>query len=156
MKFAEEYKIVPVLTSANIGASTDCDSIDMSKYHRATFIVTCGATTGDVTFTSTSGATEGAKTAAVPLKYALGGAAIGTAVAGSTASCDVLGATGSHASAIALTCTTKMVVIQIDAASMTLGHKWLTLTCAATAGILHVVAILEPRFTGNRSATALK
>ena len=154
MNMAERLKIVPILTSANIGATTDCDSINMANFHKATIIVTCGATTGDVTFTPTCGATEGAKTTAVPFSYAMGGAAIGTAVAGSTASCDVLGATGSHASTIALTCTTKMVVVEIDSAAMSL--PWLTLTVAATAGILHVVAILEPRYTGYRSATCLK
>jgi hypothetical protein len=161
MKF-ESQKIVPILTSANIGASTDCDSINMAGAHRATFLVTCGATTGDVTFSLNAGATEGAKTTAVTFRYALGGAAIGTAVAGSTASCDVLGATG-ETTAVAptkdLTCTTKMVVIEVEASTMAAaasGYEWLTLTVAATAGILHAVAILEPRYAGNRSSTVLK
>jgi hypothetical protein len=153
---SEKKKIVPLMTSANIGSTTDCDSINMANYHKATFIVTCGACTGDVTFTPTCGATEGAKTTAVPAYYALGGAAIGTAVAGSTASCDVLGAYTAADASAALTCTTKMVVIEIDAAAMASGQPWLTLTTAATAGILHVVAVLEPRYSGNRSVTALK
>jgi hypothetical protein len=153
--FSEKAKIVPLLTSANIGASTDLDSIDMSKYHKATFIFTCGAFTGNGTFSFTSGTTAGAKTTAVPCKIALGGAAIGTAVAGSTASCDVLAAWTAVTTTQALTCTTKMVVAEVDASDMTDGHSWLTGTVAATAGILHVVAILEPRFTSNRSETAL-
>jgi hypothetical protein len=161
MKLAEEMKIVPLLTSANIGATTDCDSINMSGFHRATFICTCGAFTGDGTFSVNCGTTEGAKTTAVLFKHALGGAAIGTAVAGSTASCDVLAAeskTTAIAPTAAITCTTKMVVIEVDASEMDIsnGYEWLTLTAAATAGILHVVAILEPRYSGNRSATCLK
>ncbi len=161
MKFPEHFKIVPIITSANIGASTDCDSIDMSKFRKATFIFTCGAFTGDGTFSVNSGLTEGAKTTAVPFKYAMGGAAIGTATAGSATSCDVLAATAKTTSGsptVALTCTTKMVVLEVDTIDMDTanGHNWLTATVAATAGILHGVAILAPRYTGNRSATALK
>lgn len=161
MRLAEHKKIVPVIVSANIGASTDCDSVNMSDFKRATFIFTCGAFTGDGTFSVNSGLTEGAKTTAVTFKYALGGAAIGTAVAGSQSSCDVLAATlktTALAPTVALTCTTKMVVIQVDAIDMDQdnAHNWLTVTIAATAGIIHGIAILDPRYTGNRSATALK
>lgn len=157
MKLAEEKKIVPVLASANVGANADFDSINMAGFHHATFIVSCGAFTGDGTFTAFSGATEGAKTTAVPFRHALGGAAIGTAVLGSVASCDVLGAAVAEADgSAAITCTTKMIVIEVDADDMAEGHAWLTLNVAATAGIAHVIAILEPRFTGARSATALK
>ena len=152
----EDYKVVPVVASANIGASTDFDSIDMSGYHKATFICTCGAFTGNGTFSFNSGATEGVATTAVPFKHALGGAAIGTAVAASTASCDVLGAWADATTTAAITCTTKMVVLEVDAAAMAPGHKWLTGVIAATAGIIHVVAILDPRYSGNRSGTALK
>jgi len=155
MNFAEKAKIIPLLTSANIGASTDLDSINVSNAHSVTFIFTCGATTGDVTFSFSSGTDAGTKTTAVPFSYAMGGAAIGTAVAGSAASCDVLGATGSATSTQALTCTTKMVVCEVDCSAITNGHSWLTGTVAATAGIVHAVAIVQPRFTGNRSATML-
>ena len=153
---AETHKIIPVLTSANIGATTDFDSIDMSGLHSVTFVCTCGAFTGDGTFSFFSGASEGTKTTAVPFKYALGGAAIGTAVAASTASCDVLGAWADAATTVAITCTTKMVVCTVHADAMTSGHRWLTGVIAATAGIIHVTAIAIPRFTGNRSATCLK
>jgi len=160
---SEEKKIVPVCVSANIGATTDLDSINMANYHKATFIFTCGAFTGNGTFSFFSGASEGTKTTAVAFKHALGGAAVGTAVAASTASCDVLGAWADCPLAaspatftVAITCTTKMVVCEVDAAAMTDGESWLTGVIAATAGIVHVTAILEPRYTGNRSVTALK
>ena len=157
---SEEKKIVPLLVSADIGATTDLDSIDMSGYHRATFIFTCGAFTGNGTFSFKSGASAGTKTTYVPFNYALGGAAIGTAVAGSTASCDVLAAwtnvpADGTTDTAAITCTTKMVVCEVEASAMEDGEPWLTGTVAATAGILHAVAILEPRYTGNRSETSL-
>lgn len=161
MNLAERKKIVPLLTSADIGANTDTDSINMAGYKRATIIFTCGAFTGNGTFAAYSGATEGAKTTAVTFKYALGGAAIGTAVAASTASCDVLAATTkttANTPTVALTCTTKMVVVEIDAIDMDTanGHNWLTMNVAATAGILHAVAILEGGVQANRSGTVLK
>lgn len=155
---SEMKKIVPVMNSANVSTGADCDSINMANYHKATFIFTFGAVTTDVTITPTSGASEGTKTTAVPLQYAKGGAAIGTAVAASTASCDVLAAWTAHASvATVLAASNLMVVVEINAASMTADEPWLTLTVAAdSAGICHCVAILEPRYAGNRSATALK
>lgn len=146
----EAEKIVPVLVSANIGASTDTNSILMDTYHRATFIFTCGACTGDVTFTVTSGATDGAKTTQIPFRYAMGSAAIGSA------NCDVLSAVATDADgSVALTCTTKMVVIDVESSELASGHKWLTITAAATAGIVHGVAILAPRYSGSESASAL-
>jgi hypothetical protein len=39
---------------------------------------------------------------------------------------------------------------------MTDGDNWLTGNIAATAGIGHCVAILEPRYGSNRSGTCLK
>jgi hypothetical protein len=155
MNLAERMKIIPLLTSANIGASTDLDSINAANAHKITFIFTCGSCTGDVTFSFNSGATNGAKTNAIPFKYGLGGAAIGTAVAGSTASCDVLGATGSATTTQAITCSTKMVVCELDMGNVTQGDTWVTGTVAATAGIVHAVAIVEPRATNYRSGTML-
>lgn len=154
---AENKKIVPVMNSADVSTGTDCDSINMAGFHKATFIFTFGAVTTDITITPKSGASAGTKTTAVPSKYAAGGAAIGTAVAGSTASCDVLAAWTDTATTVPLTAASnKFLVVEFDAAQMTTGEPWLTLTVAAgTSGICHCVAILEPRYTGNRSATCL-
>jgi hypothetical protein len=155
--YSETAKIVPLLVDdGDFGASIDLDSINMANYHKATFIFTFGAVTGNVTFSFASGTTEGAKTTAVIAKAALGGAAIGTAVAGSAASCDVLGAWQDITTTLALTCTTKMVVVEVRASSMASGHNWLTGTIAATAGIGHCSAILEPRYASNMSGTCLK
>jgi hypothetical protein len=155
--YSETAKVVPVLLSTtDFGAASDLDSINMANYHKATFIYSFGACGGAVTFTFNSGTTEGAKTTAVIAKAALGGAAIGTAVAASAASCDVLGAWQDITTSLAITAATKMVVCEVRASSMASGHNWLTGTIASASGIVSVVAILEPRYASNMSGTCLK
>ncbi|MFH0980861.1 MAG: hypothetical protein V2A79_04910, partial [Planctomycetota bacterium] len=79
--FSEELKIVPLIASANIGATTQTDSIHVTGAHKITVVFTCGAFTGNGTFSFNSGITDGATTNAVPFKYALGTAAIGATTA---------------------------------------------------------------------------
>lgn len=146
---AETHKIVPLLTSANIGASTDTDSFDVTGANWITVIATCGAFTGDGTFSFNSGLTNAAKTNAVPFKYALASAAIGATTA------DVLAAWTAASTTAAVTCTTKMVVFEIDPADITAGDKFLTMTAAATAGIIHVVAVIQPRYATGQSPTVV-
>jgi hypothetical protein len=155
---AEKLKFVPIMNSANVSTGADCDSIDLSGYHKATLLFTFGAVTTDITLTPKTGTSEGAKTNAIPTKYAAGGAVIGTAVADSTASCDVLAAWSDSTTTISLTAASnKFLVVEIDAASITAGDSWLTVTVAAgSAGICHCVAILEPRYQSNRIPTCLK
>ena len=152
--FSEDAKIVPILVDDNIGATTDCDAINMAYYSKATFIFTAGAVTDPTTFTFNSGADATTKTTAVPFVHALGGAAIGTAVAGSAASCDVLPAWTASSSA-AITHSGKMVVIEVNATAMTAGEPWLTCTVTSTDGVCHAVAILTPRYSKKSSDTAL-
>ena len=154
---SEMKKIVPVMIQPANFADVDCDSIDMSGFHKATFIFNFGTCGSAVTVKPESGASAGTSTTAVPSIYALGGAAIGTAVATSTsaASCDVLGAWATTATTVVSTATTKMLIIEIDAANMTDGEDWLTLNVGGTDLIASAVAILEPRYTGNRSETCL-
>lgn len=155
---AERLKFVPLLNSADISTGTDCDSINMAGYHKATLLFSFGAVTTDVTFTPKTGVTEGTKTNAVATRYAAGGAVIGTAVAASLASCDVLAAWSASTTTIVLSAASnKFMVVEIDADLFTAGDNWLTMTLAAgTSGICHAIAILEPRYKGNRIATCLK
>lgn len=146
---SENYKIVPLLTSANIGASTDSDSFNVSGANWITVICTCGAFTGNGTFSFNSGTTNGAKTTAVPFKHALGTAAIGATTS------DVLAEWTAASTTAAITCTTKMIVFEIDPADITAGHLYLTMTSAATAGILHTVAIIQPRYAAGQSTTVV-
>jgi hypothetical protein len=155
---SEKFKIVPVMSNSNTSTSADCDSINMAGFHKATFVFTFGTVTTDITITPKSGASEGTKTTAVPSNYAAGGAAIGTAVAASTASCDVLAAwTATDTTVLLSAASNKVLVVEIDASKMTAAEPWLTLTVAtASAADCHCVAILTPRYTGARSATCLK
>jgi hypothetical protein len=152
--YSEDAKIVPLMADANIGAATSLDSINMANYSKATFVFTAGAVTDPTTFTFASGVTEGVVGTAVPFQHALGGAAIGTAAAGSSVSCDVL-ADWAASSSAAITHATKMVVIEINASAMTAGEPWLTGLLTSTDGIVHALAILEPRYSKNRSVTCL-
>lgn len=155
MRFPEIFKVVPVMASDDINAGVDADSINMKNFHRATFIMTFGTLSGHAVLTVNSGATDGEKTSALTFNYALGSAAIGAA------SCDVLAA-GTAAATLTLTDTTytdKMLIVEVEAAAMDLANEeeWLTLSlsAAASSGTCDVVAILEPRYTGNCSGTAL-
>jgi len=161
MGIAENYKIVPVMNAADVGIALAGDSIDMSGYHRATFICTFGAVAGaGGTVDIYSGATNASLDSALTFSYAYGGAAIGTAVAGSAASSDVLAAWSSGTTA-AIGDTAHdnyMLVCVVDASAMDIasGEKWLTIyPNAGTSGVCHIVAILEPRYSNASSETAL-
>ena len=161
---AENYKIVPVGKEIAMDTNTKySDSINMKGFHKATFVITFNTLAdGNNILTVTSGTTATSYTTALYFNYALGGAAVGTAVAGSTASCDVL-ADWTNAATLTLTYgtyTNKMLVVEVDAASMDIanGYEWLSLvfTYAATStGNASVIAILEPRYKSNRSGTCL-
>lgn len=161
MKLAENMKAVPVMNTADYNAGVDADSINMKNFHHATFLCTFGAIAGDAILKVYSGASAGTKTSALTFTYAFGGAAIGTAVAGSTASCDVLAADTSAAT-LTLTGTAydnDFLMVEVDASAMDVanGEEWLTLEIDDTGsgGICHIVAILEPRYSSARSATCL-
>lgn len=155
MKFPEVYKLSPLLNSANTGAGVSMDSVNMKGCHHATIVITFGAVVGDAVLTVNSGATNGALTSALTFHHAVGGAAIGSA------NCDVLAADGTSAALTltAATYTTKMLVIEVDASDMDIDNdeEWLTVAISdeGTSAIVHAVAILEPRYTGNSSASVL-
>ena len=154
MRLAEEKKIVPLLNSADTGAGVSMDSINMKGFHRAAIIITFGAMSGNAVLTVNSGATDGATTSALTFDYAYGGAAIGSA------NCDVVTASTSAATLTiaAATFADKMLILEVDGSDMDVanGENWLTvaISAAGTSAVVHAVAILEPRYTGNRSLTA--
>jgi hypothetical protein len=152
MSYAEDLKIVPLLNSADTGAGVSMDSINMKNFHKATIAITFGTVVGDAVLTVNSGATDGALTSALTFRHAVGGGAIGAA------SADVL-ADWTTLTLTAATYTTKMLVLEIDASAMDVanGEEWLTvaISSAGTSAYVHAVAILQPRYSGNQSATAL-
>ena len=158
MRLAEEKKIVPVLSDGDFdtGANLDTDSINMSDYHRATFIINFqDIGVADPVLYVYSGATDGACTSALTFHYAYGGAAQGSA------NCDVLGADATSAGLTVAHATydNYMLIVEIDAADMDTANEeeWLTLrfVCTTATGNVSIIAILEPRYAGNRSITAL-
>ena len=160
MRLAEEKKIVPVLASEDYGAGVSADSINMKGFHRCTFICTFATIVGDAVLTVASGATAGAADSALTFHYAWGTADIGTYTNATTAA-DILGADATSA-ALTLTGTAyddRMLIVEVDASDMDVanGEEWLTLaiSSAGTSGFCHIVAVLEPRYTGNVSGSAL-
>ena len=163
MKLSEQYKIVPICQDADLSSTVTCDSINMRDYLGATFVFTFGTLSGaNSTLTITSGVSDAATTSALYFDYAYGGAVLGTATAGSTTSCDVLAA-WTNAATLAIangTYDNFMLVVEIDADKMDRenSEEWLTAvftTTSSVVGTVDGIAILEPRYAGNRSATAL-
>lgn len=157
MKFAERFKIVPIASALDISSTVSADSINMKNFHSATFLIniqTLG--TASSVLTVYSGATDAALTSALTFKYAFGGAAI------TVANCDVIAAE-TAAATLTLTYGTYsdyMLIVEVDSAAMDVanGEEWLTLrfTDPGTAtGNVTIFAILEARYTGNLSVSAL-
>jgi hypothetical protein len=149
----------PILSDGdlNAGASLSCDSINMKDYHNARFLVNYQTIGGAANYILLySGATDGALTTALTFRYAFGGAAQGSA------SADVFAtwSTSANLSVAHATYDNYGLIIDINAAAMTSGHKWLTLTFADTdtgaTGNVTVWALLQSRYnTGLNSVTGL-
>ena len=160
---AENYKIVPLIQYADMSADVVCDSFNMKGYHTATFVFMFGTLSGaNATLTICSGTTAAAVTSPLYFNYAYGGAVVGTAVAGSTASSDVLGAWTNVATlAIANgTYDNFMLVCEVDASVMDLANseEWMTAkftTAGSVVGRVDGIAILKPRYPANRIPTCL-
>lgn len=155
----EKMKIVPIAhaNDLNVGATQVTDSINMKNFHKATILIqfhTLG--TASATLKVYSGATDAALTSALTFSYAFGGAAQGTA------NCDKLAAWATSANLTIThgTYSDYMLVIEVDASDMdvTNGEGWLTVETTdpgSATGLYTAFAILEPRYTGNRSDSAL-
>jgi len=160
MKFPEIYKVVPIASDLDVAgtATNPCDSINMKGFHHATFLINLQTLGGAALYCKVfSGATAAAETSALTFHYAFMGAA---ALA---ANADVLAAdaTSANLSIAHATYDNYMLVVEVDASDMDVANEenWLTLTFPDTdtgaTGNVSVVAILEPRYTGNASLTAL-
>jgi hypothetical protein len=116
------------------------------------FLLQCGALTGDAVLTVNSGASDGATTTAETFTYRLAGA--DQAATGA----DVYAARATSA-ALTLTAGTydnKVLIVEIDPASLTAGQPYLTLSLDGSASVhtSSCVAITTPRYTGA-SATSV-
>jgi hypothetical protein len=159
----ENYHIVPIWQDGDMSTTLTGDSVNMKNYHDCTYILTFDTLgTASSVLTVCSGTDAAATTSALYFNYAFGGAAIGTAVAGSTASCDVLAA-WTNANTLTITYNVYdnyMLVVCVDAASMDIANseEWLTpvLTDPGSAtGTVDCIALLRPRYKSARGGTAL-
>jgi hypothetical protein len=160
MRHAEKMKLVPVLSDLdlNTAAVSSGDSINMKGFHHCTFVVFFGTLGGDATFIEChSGASDAALTSILTFRYAFGGAATGTAL------CDVL-ATAAESTSLEVdeaVYSNYMLVIEVDASDMDIanGEEWLTISFSdddtGSTGLVSVLAILDPRYKSESSATAL-
>jgi len=154
MRLCEDKKLVPIFNSADIVSGADSDSICVKGAKHVALLVMFGPSlSGDPILTLYEGATDGAKTAALTFAYRYGGAATGSA------SSDVL---STEATSAALECTgttfvSRLLVIELDMASMTDGYDWLTLQVGseASAGELTVIAVLDPAYKSPALDTVL-
>ena len=156
----EEFKPVQVASDIDLtgAAVNECASINMTNFHRATFIVNFQELGGAAIYVKVySGAATATLTSALTFRYALGSAAYGAA------NSDVLAAwaTSANLSIAHATYDNYMLVIEVDAKSMDLANEenWLTLVFSDTdtgaTGNVSVAAILQPRYGSNQSPSAL-
>jgi hypothetical protein len=161
--FAEKYKIVPVAKEIDLSGTVYTDSINMKDVLHVTYCFILNTLSGaSSVLTVNSGVSDAACTSAMYFNYAFGGAALGTATAGSATSCDVLAA-WTNAATLTLTYGTYsdfMLVVDVDPAEMDTANDedWLTCKFTTTSSVVGTVsgfAICEYRYPGNASETVL-
>lgn len=151
-----ENAIVYVVESKDYGsAGIDGDSIDMSKAHRATFVIQFGALTGNSILTLYSGATTGAKTTALAFSYRFSGGDFKATNADVLASGTAVASTG-----LTLTAATydhRYITINVESIDLAAGSNWLTPSIDATATVLNVsaVALCVPLYNGESAPSII-
>ena len=161
--FSEKFKIVPVAQEINLAGTVYTHSLYMKDILKVTYVFLLGTLgTASPTFTVLSAADDNTYTTAIRFNYAYGGAALGTATAGSTTSSDVLAAWTSAATLLVdhATKSNFMLVVEVDPADMNsdLDHDWLAcrfVNGSSGTGTASGIAIVEYRYPGNRSDTVL-
>ena len=158
MRLAENMKIVPLTNDAGYSGALTMDSVNMRNHRHADVVIICKNVSGSSALKVYSGATAAAKTTAMIFDYAIGSGTVGSS------SADVLGSTSTAVAASGMTLTASsvssaMTVLSIDAAQMDTAnaHEWMTVEIDSTAssGSCTAVAILDPRYTSDKSATAI-
>lgn len=153
MRDWETKKFVPLLRSADINAGVDSDSVDMSQFHHATFLCSFGACAGAAgpIIKLYEGATHGVKTTALTFNYRYGSAATKSA----TADVYTTPATSAALQIATATLASRLLIIEIEASAMALRYLTLEIGAEADSGVLHIDAILTPRYKSDTIATAI-
>lgn len=156
MKTSESQKIVHVVESKDYGsAGIVGDSINMGSVHRACFILSFGAITGNSILSFYTGASAGTKTTQIPFTYRRSSADYKAAGADLFGSLTTVAAAG-----LTLTANTfdhNTVVVEIENEQMTADEPWLTMDVDATATVmlLGAVAVCDPRHQANVQPTVI-
>jgi len=166
MRLAEEKKIVLVASALNLatGATQVTKGINMKNFHRCTFLIDVGTMgVANATLKAYSGAADATLSSAIAFKYAYGGSTSiwGTIAAGA----DVLAAETTVVAATGLvivqaTYPNYLLVVEVEATMMDVANSenWLMLEftdAGGATGLVSIFAVLDPRYTGNLSLTAL-
>jgi len=155
MLLSEQFKVIGLGTTTDFNGGYTADSINTEGLHHIMFVLTYGAVTGatPAALTVKSGASAGTQTTAETFYSRYGGAAQGSA------SADVYTAWTSQStlSVASATITLRTQIVEIDCSAITAGQPWLTLALSSDAdsGIVHVVAVCVPRYSGNAIPTAI-
>ena len=154
MRFSENHGLVYVVKPADNEAGATGESIKMALYRHITYILQCGALTGDAVLTVKSGATDGVQTTSETFHYRLADA--DQAAAGADGYGD-----WTDSSSLTLTAATydnRILIIELDADELTADQPWLTfaLSAAASVHFSSCVAILsEPRYSYHDMPSAI-
>jgi hypothetical protein len=155
IRYAQGLKVLPILAPiAFTTAAIDTEAVDMKEFHWATFLVQFGAMTSDSTDTVTvtvqcSSVDTSATGDDIAFVYRLS----------SAVDTDSMGAiTAATATGVAVTAAddAKLLIIDVNPDALPavnskgcfLGLK-LTPSAEMAAGVVGVIAVLEPRFPGN-------
>ncbi len=156
-RISEQHIIIPMNEAKDTGsAGIDFDSVHMGRLHSLSVCIPMGAITGNSILKVSCGATEGTKTTDIAFKYRFGGGDF------KAASADILGAATAVASTgLTMTAATydhRLLVIEIDADTVTDGQPWVTVSVDATASVFlgAAIGIGYPRHQSNTALTVIK
>ena len=153
MYLSEKLVIVPAMEPADkAGAGDDTDSINIGDLNWLTFVITFGALTGDSVLKLYTGAAVATKTTAETFTYRLASGDF------EAASADLYG-TPATSAALTLTAATydhKILIVEVDPATLTDAQPFVTLEISAVANPCNVavVAIGEPRYAVSATVLA--
>ena len=143
MNLGQDTHIVPVLAPVSTTAAVTTDVVGLKEYEEIEFVVAVGALAVNLTVKLTESTSTTASGTDVAGKYRLS-SAVGT---------DSMGAVTTLASTgVVLTASTdnnKMLLIDVDPATLTDGYPYVFLTltpASASACLVSAVALLKPRY----------
>lgn len=150
---SDELGIINVFKPADNQDGVDGDSINTAYCSSVMFLLSCGALTGDAVLTVNSGASDGTKTTAETFTYRLAGAD----QAATGADVYAARATSAGLTLTAGTYDNRVLIIEIDPASLTAGQPYLTLALSNAASVhtSSCIAITKPRYTGATATSVI-